>query len=50
MIDKPVPQFDLPALADAAPPLKTTDLGGEVALVNVFASWCVPPAGPSIRC
>ena len=42
MIDKPVPQFDLPALADAAPPLKTTDLGGEVALVNVFASWCVP--------
>ncbi|BBK33921.1 cytochrome c biogenesis protein CcmG/thiol:disulfide interchange protein DsbE [Stella humosa] len=42
MIDKPAPAFDLPALADVAPALKTADLGGEVALVNVFASWCVP--------
>ena len=42
MIDKPAPQFALPALGTVAPPLATADLGGEVALVNVFASWCVP--------
>ncbi|MCC7272444.1 MAG: DsbE family thiol:disulfide interchange protein [Alphaproteobacteria bacterium] len=42
LIDKPAPSFDLPALGDVAPGLGTADLGGEVALVNVFASWCVP--------
>ncbi|WP_374444197.1 DsbE family thiol:disulfide interchange protein [Stella sp.] len=42
MIDKPAPTFDLPALADDGPRFRTADLGGEVALVNVFASWCVP--------
>lgn len=42
LIDKPVPQFDLPALIEAVPGLATKDFGGEVAVVNVFASWCVP--------
>ncbi|MGE0714684.1 MAG: DsbE family thiol:disulfide interchange protein [Alphaproteobacteria bacterium] len=42
LIDKPAPAFDLPALGDIAPGLKTADLGGEPVLVNVFASWCVP--------
>jgi len=40
--DKPVPQFDLPPLLDDLPGLKTDDFGGEVVMVNVFASWCIP--------
>jgi cytochrome c biogenesis protein CcmG/thiol:disulfide interchange protein DsbE len=42
LIDKPAPEFDLPPLYDAKPGLAKADLGGEVKLVNVFASWCVP--------
>lgn len=41
-IDKPVPAFDLPALPGYDAGLADTDLGGDVTLVNVFASWCVP--------
>ena len=40
--DKPAPEFALPALYPKKPGLAKTDLGGEVKLVNVFASWCVP--------
>lgn len=44
LIDKPVPRFDLPALDGVERPgLATTDLnGGQVTLVNFFASWCLP--------
>lgn len=42
LIDQPVPSFALPPLFDDKPGLRTADLGGEVALVNVFASWCAP--------
>lgn len=44
MVDKPVPAFDLPALAlTDRPGLATADLtDGQVTLVNFFASWCVP--------
>lgn len=42
LIDKPVPEFALPALIDDRPGLATADLKGKVTLVNVFASWCVP--------
>ena len=42
LIDKPVPDFALPALLDDRPGLATADLKGRVALVHVFASWCVP--------
>ncbi|NBB71207.1 MAG: DsbE family thiol:disulfide interchange protein [Alphaproteobacteria bacterium] len=43
LIDKKLPKFDLAALDGVDQPgLANTDLGGEVALVNVFASWCAP--------
>jgi cytochrome c biogenesis protein CcmG/thiol:disulfide interchange protein DsbE len=43
LIDKPVPTFELPPIAgrDGAG-FRSADLEGEVSLVNVFASWCVP--------
>lgn len=42
LLDKPVPQFDLPPLHDTNPGLASDNLKGGVALVNVFASWCLP--------
>ncbi|MGO1119381.1 DsbE family thiol:disulfide interchange protein [Rhodovibrionaceae bacterium A322] len=44
LIDKPVPQFELPAVEGVdRPGLATSDLtNGQVTLVNFFASWCVP--------
>ena len=43
LIDRPVPGFALAALDGVERPgLAAADLGGEVALLNVFASWCAP--------
>lgn len=47
LIGKPVPAFALPALEGRAEGrstdgLSSADLKGQVSLVNVFASWCVP--------
>ncbi|MFQ5955901.1 MAG: DsbE family thiol:disulfide interchange protein [Kiloniellales bacterium] len=42
LIDQAVPAFELPPLADGKPGLSNADLTGEVTMVNVFASWCVP--------
>ncbi len=41
LINRPVPQFDLPPVKGRTLGLKTADLRGEVSIVNVFASWCV---------
>jgi cytochrome c biogenesis protein CcmG/thiol:disulfide interchange protein DsbE len=40
LIGKPVPVFDLPPVKGRELGLSNADLKGEVALVNVFASWC----------
>ena len=43
MIDKPVPQFTLAAVEPlGVPGFDTASLKGQVTVVNVFASWCVP--------
>lgn len=41
LIGKPVPEFALPPVKGRTLGLSSTDLKGEVSLVNVFASWCV---------
>lgn len=43
LLDRPVPEFQLAALPGVDKPgFQSDDLRGKVALVNVFASWCVP--------
>jgi cytochrome c biogenesis protein CcmG/thiol:disulfide interchange protein DsbE len=43
LLDRPVPEFQLASLPGADKPgFQSGDLNGKVALVNVFASWCVP--------
>lgn len=40
LIGKPVPEFALPPVVGRTLGLSTSDLQGEVSLLNVFASWC----------
>ena len=42
LIDRPFPAVDLPPITGREKGFATADLGGQVALVNIFASWCVP--------
>ncbi len=42
LLGKPVPEFSLPPVLGRDEGLSTRDLLGQVSLVNVFASWCVP--------
>lgn len=43
LIDKPAPQFAMEAVPDiGVPGFDTEALKGEVTVVNVFASWCIP--------
>lgn len=44
LIGRPVPGFDLAPIAGRSKGLSSGDLQGDVALVNVFASWCAPCA------
>jgi cytochrome c biogenesis protein CcmG, thiol:disulfide interchange protein DsbE len=41
MLEKPAPPFDLAGLADGKP-LALKALKGHPAVINFFASWCVP--------
>ena len=40
LIGKPVPEFTLPPVKGRLLGLTSSDLNGEVSLVNIFASWC----------
>jgi cytochrome c biogenesis protein CcmG/thiol:disulfide interchange protein DsbE len=40
LIDKPLPQFDLPALTGEGT-LSRADVTGRAALFNVWATWCI---------
>lgn len=40
LIDKPIPEFNLPTLFDAEEETTHDDLIGRVSLVNVWATWC----------
>jgi cytochrome c biogenesis protein CcmG/thiol:disulfide interchange protein DsbE len=43
LIGKPAPEFSLPAVpALGVPGFDAAALKGEVTVVNVFASWCIP--------
>jgi cytochrome c biogenesis protein CcmG/thiol:disulfide interchange protein DsbE len=40
-IGKPAPVFDLPTLRDPTRRISTSDLIGQISLVNIWATWCV---------
>jgi cytochrome c biogenesis protein CcmG/thiol:disulfide interchange protein DsbE len=42
LIGKPLPAFTAPQLHDPTQTLSSDDIKGEVSVVNVFASWCIP--------
>lgn len=42
LIGKPVPVFSLPPVLGRPLGLSDKDLKGQVSVVNVFASWCIP--------
>ncbi|MFT6658596.1 DsbE family thiol:disulfide interchange protein [Maritalea sp.] len=43
LLNKPAPQFELePIEGHDQPGFSTADLIGQITVVNVFASWCVP--------
>ncbi len=41
-VNRHLPEFVLPPIDDQAPGFSSSDLAGKVALINVFASWCLP--------
>lgn len=41
LLDKPAPEFELPNLEDPESTVGSRDFAGQLALVNVWATWCV---------
>lgn len=41
LIDKPAPTFSLPGLRDPQITVGSADYAGDLALINVWATWCV---------
>lgn len=41
LLQKPMPQFDLPSLTDETQRVSSASLGNKMALVNIWATWCV---------
>jgi len=44
LIDRELPEFDLPPIEGFETGLSNADLAGQVSLLNVFGSWCPPCA------
>ena len=44
LIDRELPEFDLPPIEGFEAGLSNADLAGQVSLLNVFGSWCPPCA------
>ena len=42
LVGKPAPSFDLPLLDGGGRSVRSADLGGQIVVVNFWASWCVP--------
>ncbi len=40
LLDKQAPQFDLPSLTDPTQRVSSENYKGELALINVWATWC----------
>jgi len=40
LLDKPAPTFELPSLTDPQATVGSADYEGQMALVNVWATWC----------
>ena len=40
-LDKPAPEFTLPTLSDTSTTISSDDYKGQMALINVWATWCV---------
>ena len=41
LLDTPLPEMNLPPLPERPPGIVTEDMKGEVALVNIWGSWCI---------
>ena len=41
LIDKPLPTFNLPSFGREGETVSNATLQGRVALINIFASWCI---------
>ena len=43
LIQKPVPDFNMPSLLNEKETLSYSDIAGsDIAIVNIWASWCIP--------
>lgn len=42
LIGKAIPEFELPPIDGRSDGLSSVDIRGRIAIVNVWASWCVP--------
>lgn len=40
-LNKPAPEFELPSLTNPEKTISTTSFAGAMALVNIWATWCV---------